>query len=114
MEKLPIWQIVAWIITGLLAIVTFFSQIAIKSVIEKLKQHDADLINNKMEIEQLKSLVEMNTKSDEYRMASLQKSFDSISEGIRDIKQSQHTQQQEVKTLDKRLTDFIIDTLRGK
>lgn len=112
MEKLPILQIVAWIITGLLAIVTFFSQFAIKSVAEKLKQHDDDLMNTKMEIEQLKSLMQMNTEADKYRMESLKQSFDSIAEGIKDIKSSQQQQQQEAKIIDKRLTDFIIETLR--
>jgi hypothetical protein len=65
-----------------------------------------------MEIEQLKSLMQMNTEADKYRMESLKKSFDSISEGIKDIKSSQQQQQQEAKVIDKRLTDFIIETLR--
>jgi hypothetical protein len=114
MEQLPIWQIVAWIITGLLAIVTFFSQFAIKSVTDKMKQHDTDISKNKMEIQELKSLVLLNTESDKLRMESLKKSFDHISEGITDIKQNQNVNQQEVKSIDKRLTDFIIETLRGK
>lgn len=110
MENLPIGNIVAWIITGLLAIVTFFSQLGIKYVNETLKQHAADIHNNKMELAELKNLIALNTESDKYRMETLKKSFDNIQEGIRDIKQSQSNQQGEMKTLDKRLTDFIIDT----
>jgi flagellar motor component MotA len=114
MENTPVWQVVVWIVTGLLAIVTFFSQMAIKSVMEKLKQHGDDIVKNKMEIEQLKSLVALNTEADKHRMESLNRQFTIIADGIKDIRQSQAEQQQEVKTVDKRLTDFIIQMLGRK
>jgi hypothetical protein len=110
MEDVSIVNIAAWAITALLGIVTFFSQLGIKSVTDKLKKLESENQQNKTDIHELKTMIQLNTETDKYRMETLKKSFDYISEGIRDIKQAQTTQQHEIKTLDGRLTSFIIDT----
>jgi hypothetical protein len=109
----PLWQVAAWIITGLLAIVTFFSQFAIRAVSEKLKSHDEDIKKNAMDTQELKSLISNNSEIDKLRMETIGKSFDQIARGITEIKQAQSENQREVKSIDRRLTDFIIETHRS-
>jgi hypothetical protein len=112
MEEVNVWQVVSWLITGLIGLVLFFERLHRKETADTIKAHGQTLSQHQMELQELKSIVAINTKSDELRMESLQKSSDTILDAIKDIKISQGTSQQEVKQIDKRLTDFIIDTLR--
>jgi hypothetical protein len=120
MDQLPVAQIVAYIITGLLSIVTFFSQMYIKSLGDKFKKQEDEILQNrneinkaKMEIHELKNLVAMNTEADKHRMETLKNSFQTIVDGIKDIKLSQSQQQTEMKSIDKRLTDFILESTKS-
>ena len=112
-QSIPIWQIVVWIITALISIITFFSQFAIKSALAKLKRHDDKLDDHESRIGKNEAAILANADADKYRMDALNQSFKHIQEGITDIKRVQSDNATEIKQLDKRVTDFIIETTRN-
>ena len=114
LQEQPIWQIVILVICGLAAIVSFMSQFFIVGLVRRLNRHGDKLENHQDRL----ILVESNYKNE---VMAAQKSFDDIEEGIGEIKEGQkesvrqmNSYISELRTVDKRVTDFIIEYHKAK
>jgi len=114
LQNQPIWQIIILIVCGLAAIVSILSQFIIAGMIRRLNRHGDKLENHQDRI----IAVENNYKNS---VVNAQSAFDDIGEGIGEIKQGQKEQfaqigkqADEIRTVDKRLTEFIIEYHKTK
>lgn len=82
---------------------------AMKEVITaRLNAHSTKLDDHERRITQNTEHINSNTKADEARMEFVKMTYLHIEQGISDIKKQQDTQQNDLKLMDRRLTDYMI------
>ncbi len=113
-DNLPLWQILILALCGLGAIVSILSQFILAGIVRRLNRHGDKLENHQDRIIE----VENNYKNS---VLNAQSAFDDIGEGITEIKQGQKEQYtqiskqgDEIRTVDRRLTEFIIEYHKSK
>lgn len=79
-----------------------------EAITTRLNAHSSKLDDHERRITQNTEHINSNTRADEARMEFVKMTYLHIEQGIADIKKQQDSQQNDLKFMDRRLTDYMI------
>ncbi len=120
-----VFQIILLLFTGTISITGILLGFAVKAFlvaykddkannINRMNHHSQRLDDHERRISASEQQLIANKEADAARMDYLKQSFSHIADDLKEIKTSQLKENEELRTLDRRLTDYIIGSAKPK